>query len=256
MKFILLIIMLQSQFISPVQNFVRLDWGGNSMGKTPSQIDDATAYQKIYPNKKYVVFEGQDKWVDAHNRGQFRIDWIIPKNSTDWAEQLQIYEEPTPGNKIYKWKDTVLIIDDITLILGHQTQKAFLGLFALRPSPKFNMVMFLNCHEPRNIPEGIKGYITEYHCYANEADPDQFKDKMPACYKDALRCSLIINEYERLYPGWYDIDNHKPYFPRIVLYKEEPTQKMFKLGLRKMNCVNMDYEKAKPIIEMFSKQAA
>lgn len=256
MKLILIIIMQFAPYISPVQNFVRMDIGGNSMGKTPTQIDDFTAYQKIYPKKKYVIFEGQDKWREAHERGQFRIDWIIPKNSTTWAEQLQEYTEPTPGNKIYKHKDVVLGIDDITLALGYQTQKSFLGLFALRPSPKFNMCMFMNCHEPRNIPEGIKGYITEYHWYANEADPDQFKDKIPGIYKDALRCSLIVNEYQQLYPGWYDVDNHKPYFPRIVQYREDPTPLMYKMGIRKMNCVNMDYEKAKPIIEMFSKQSA
>ena len=118
------------------------------------------------------------------------------------------------------------------------------------------MCIFLNGHEPDNIPEGIKGYITEYHFYANEADHDQFKYKFPSCWKDAIRCSMVINEYQRLYPGWYDKVNHIPYFPRIVLYKEEPTPEMYRMGLRRINCVGMDYEKAKPIIEMFSKQAA
>lgn len=256
MKTLLLIMIMHSPFVSPVQNFVRMDCGGNSMGKTPTQIDDFTYYQKIYPDKEYVIFEGQDKWMQAHERGQFRVDWIIPKNSTTWAQQLQEYTEPTPGNKIYTHKNVVLGIDDITLALGPQTQKSFLGLFALRPSDKFNMCMFMNCHEPRNIPEGIKGYITEYHWYANEADHDQFKNKIPSCWKDAIRCSMIINEYERLYPGWYDAVNHLPYFPRIVQYKEEPTQAMKDLGLGRNNLVNMDFDKAKPIIEMFSKQAA
>lgn len=239
----------------PVQNFVRLDIGGNSMGKTPSQIEDAIAYQKVYPNKFYVVLEGQDKWRQAHDRGHFRIDWLVPRNSTTWPDDLQRFTEPTPGNKVYEFKDIVLIIDDITLWLGFHTQKSFLGLFALRPSPKFNMVAFLNCHEPRNIPEGIKGYITEYHMYANEADHDQFKDKIPSCYKECLRASLIINEYQRLYPGWYDLATHTPHFPRIVVYKEEPTAQMYKLGLRKTNCVNMDIEKATPIFKMFSQAA-
>lgn len=233
--------------IIPVQNFVRLDMGKNSAGKTPTQIDDATAYQKVYPKKKYVVFEGQDKWMQAHERGQFRIDWVIPKDSTTWADQLQEYIEPTPGNKIYLHKDTVLIIDDITLILTFHTQKSFLGLFALRPSPKFNMSMFLNCHEPRNIPEGIKGYITEYHMYPNEAEPKQFEDKMPSCHKQCIRASMVLNEYSRKDSGYYDLANHKPYFPRIVVYKDEPDM---------YYPVNMDYNIAKPILEKFTKQAA
>ena len=232
--------------IEPVQNFVRFDIGKNSMGKTPTQIFDLAAYQKIYPNKKYIVAEGQDKFYDAHKRGQFRIDHLIPKNNPDWATELQEYVEPTPGNKIYKWKDSVLIIDDITLFVGLHTRKDFLGLFALRPSPKFNMQMVFNCHEPRNIPEGIKGYITHFHIYANEASASQYEDKI-SCHLQCQRASLIINKYQSLYPGYYDKSTHTPYFPHIIVTKENPG---------KPECVNMDYVKAKPIFDEFTKQAA
>lgn len=232
--------------IQPVQNFARVDVGKNSIGKTPTQIFDAITYQHVYPDKEYVVFEGQGKWYDAHTRGHFRIDWLIPQNSTTWAEQLQEFTEPTPGNKIYKHKDAVLIIDDITLALSYYTQKSFLGLFALRPSPRYNMQMFLNCHEPRNIPEGIKGYPTQYHIYANEASASQFEDKI-SCHLQCTRASLVINKYEKLYPGYYDVRTHTPYFPHIVVYKDNPEP---------LHCVNMDYEKAKPILEEFTKQAA
>lgn len=232
--------------IAPVQNFVRLDIGKNSMGKTPTQIFDAIAYQKVYPKKKYIVSEGQDKFHDAHQRGQFRIDLLIPKNNKKWAAQLQEFKEPTPGNKIYKWADSLLIIDDLKLLLtGFDTPADFLGLFALRPSPKFNMNMMLNCHEPRNIPEGIKGYITHFHIYANEASAGQFEDKI-SCHLQCQRASLVINKYQKMYPGYYDVKTHTPYFPHIVVEKDNPEP---------LHCVNMDYEKAKPILEEFTNQA-
>lgn len=233
--------------ITPVQNPVRLDIGKNSMGKTPTQIFDASAYQKIYPHKKYIVSEGQDKFYDAHKRGQFRIDLILPKNNKECFSQLQEFTEPTPGNKIYKYAHSVLLIDDLKLrFTGYDTPSDFLGLLTLRPSPKFNMNIWLNCHEPRNIPDGIAGYITHYHIYANEASAGQFQDKI-SCHFQCQRASLVINKYQKLYPGYYDIRTHTPYFPHIIVEKDNPEI---------LHCVNMDYQKAKPILEEFTKQAA
>lgn len=233
--------------IQPRQNFVRIDFGINSTGKTPTQIYDAAAYQKVFRKKKIIVFEGQDKWMDAHRRRQLRIDLIIPKGNDQWAEMLQEYTEPTPGNKIYKWADSILIIDDFKLLLtGHDTPADFLGLFALRPSPKFNMDMMFSCHEPRNILEGIAGYPTHYHVYANSAKHSTFIDKIPDCYRECIQASLVINKYTSLYAGYYDVNTHTPYFPHIVVRKDNP---------KPLHCVNMDYEKAKPILEEFTNKA-
>lgn len=232
--------------ITPVQNFVRIDIGKNSAGKTPTQIFDLTAYQKVYPWKKYIVSEGQDRFSEAHARGDLRIDLLIPKNNEKWAEQLQEFTEPTPGNKIYTWDHSVLVIDDIKLLLkGFDTPSDFLGLFALRPSQKFNMQMMLNCHEPRNIPEGIKGYISHFHIYANEAEASQYENKI-SCHLQCKRASLVVNEYERLYPGYYDLKTHTPYFPSIMVIKDKPEP---------MHFINMDPVKLKPILDEFTKQS-
>lgn len=232
--------------ITPRQNFVRLDIGKNSCGKTPTQIYDAMAYQRSFPKKKIIVFEGQDKFYEAHRRRHLRIDLIIPKNNKNWAEMLMEYKEPTPGNKIYKWAHSLLIIDDFKLLLsGNHTPEAFLGLFALRPSPKFNMDMMFSCHEPRNILPGIAGYISHYHIYANEASSVQFEDRI-SCYLQCQRASLVINKYEKSFPGYYDVKTHTPYFPHIVVEKDKPEP---------LHCVNIDYVKANPILEEFTKKA-
>lgn len=229
------------------QNFVRLDIGKNSSGKTPTQIYDAIAYQRVFPKKKIIVFEGQDKFDDARKRGHLRIDLLIPKNNKTWAAQLQEFIEPTPGNKIYKWAHSLLIIDDFKLLLtGNDTPADFLGLFSLRPSPKFNMDMMFSCHEPRNILPGIAGYISHYHIYTNEASASQFEDKI-SCHLQCQRASLVMNKYEKMYQGYYDVKTHTPYFPHIVVEKDKPEP---------LHCVNMDYEKAKPILEEFTQQAA
>lgn len=232
----------------PRQNMVRLDFGENSCGKTPTQIYDLTAYQKIYPNKNYIVFEGQDKFRDAHDRGQLRVDFFIKKGNKGWAgtgkNGLQEFREPTPGNKIYRFAHSVLVVDDFKLLLsGHDTPADFLGLFALRPSPKFNMEMWFSCHEPRNILEGIAGYPTHYHVYRNNASRSQFEDKILGCYRECVQASFVVNEYSRLYPGHYDVQTHTPYFPHIVVEKDNP------LPLR---YVNMDTIKLKPILDEFT----
>lgn len=233
--------------IISVQNPVRLDIGKNSMGKTPTQIFDLSAYQKVYPWKKYLISEGQDKFSDAHKRGALRIDWILPNHNPDIFKRLQEFKEPTPGNKIYTYADSVLIIDDLKLrFKGFDTPTDFLALLTLRPSPKFNMNIWLNCHEPRNIPDGIAGYITHYHIYANEASAGQFQDKI-SCHFQCQRASLVINKYQKMFPGYYDVKTHTPYFPHIIVEKDNPEV---------LHCVNMDYEKAKPILQEFTNQSS
>lgn len=236
--------------IRPRQNFVRLDIAENSGGKTPTQIHDLTAYQKEFPWKKLIVFEGQDKFRDAHDRGQLRIDYFIKKTNEDWAgtkkNGLQEYTEPTPGNKIYRFAHSCWIVDDLKLLFtGNDTPGDVLGLFFLRPSPKFNMDMMFSLHEPRNIPEGLKSYPTHYHMYKNNADYKQFVEKIPACYKECWKATLIVNEYTRLYPGHYDVQTHTPYFPHIIVEKDNPLP---------LKYVNMDTEKLKPILEYHTKK--
>lgn len=236
--------------VQPRQNMVRLDFGENSAGKTPTQIYDLIAYQKAFPWKKIIVFEGQDKFRDAHDRGHLRVDFFIKKGNKDWASDkengLQEYTEPTPGNKIYRFAHSCLVVDDFKLLLtGHDTPADFLGLFALRPSPKFNMDMMFSCHEPRNILEGITGYPSHYHVYKNNASQDQFKNKILGCYRECLIATLIVNEYTRLYPGYYDVQTHTPHFPHIIVKKDKPIP---------LEYVNMDPEKLKPILEHHTKK--
>lgn len=236
--------------MEPRQNFVRLDFGENSVGKTPTQIYDLIAYQKAFPKKKIIVFEGQDKFRDAHDRGHLRVDFFIQKGNKDWAGNkkngLQEFTENTPGNKVYRFAHSCLVVDDFKLLLtGHDTPADFLGLFALRPSPKFNMDMMFSCHEPRNILEGIAGYPTHYHVYANNASPSQFQDKILGCYQECQKASLVVNEYTKLYPGYYDVKTHTPHFPHIVVVKDKP---------KPLHYVNMDYEKLKPILDAFTKK--
>lgn len=236
--------------ITPRQNIVRLDFGENSAGKTPTQILDLIAYQKSFPWKKIIVFEGQSKFKDAHDRGDLRIDFFIKKGNKGWAGEgkngLQEHTEPSPGEKVYRFAHSCLVVDDFKLLLtGHDTPADFLGLFALRPAPIFNMDMFFSCHEPRNILEGITGYPTHYHVYKNNASQDQFEKKILGCYRECLIATLIVNEYTRLYPGSYDVKTHTPYFPHIIVEKDNPLPLQY---------VNMDPVKLKPILDRHNKK--
>lgn len=231
----------------PRQNFVRLYVGKNSIGKTPTAIYDLMAYQRSFPNKKIIVFDSQDKFYAAHKRGQLRIDLLIDGNNKEWAgiNGLREFREPTPGNKIYTWANSHLVIDDFKMLLtGTNTPSDFLNLFALRPAPHFNMDMTFIVHEPRNILEGIRGYISHYHLFANEASAVQFEDKI-SCYLKCIQASLAINEYEKMYKGYYDVETHMPYFPHIVVDKNNPEP---------LQCYNMDAFKAKAILDEFTKR--
>ena len=232
------------------QNFVRVDIGANSEGKTPTQIYDLIAYQKAFPWKKIIVSEGQGKFRDAHDRRDLRIDFFIKKTNEDWAGEkqngLQEYTEPKPGVRVYRFAHSCWVVDDLKLLLpGNDTPGDVLGLFFLRPAPNFNMDMMFSFHEPRNIIEGLKGYPTHYHIYKNNADQKQFIDKMLACHQAAWKATLIVNEYARLYPGHYDVETHTPYFPHIIVEKDKPFPLQY---------VNMDTEKLKPILEFHNRK--
>lgn len=235
--------------IEPRQNFVRMYIGKNSIGKTPTAIFDAIAYQRSFPKKKIIVFDSQDKFKGAHDRRELRVDLLIPRNNKGWAgiEGLQEHTV-TSGNKKYKWANSLLILDDYRMLLrGNDMPSDFYDLFALRPAPHFNMDMMFICHEPRNILEGIAGYISHYHIFANEASSGQFENKI-SCYLACQRAGLVINKYVSMYgKGYFDTTTKIPYFPHIVVEKERPEP---------LHCINMDLQKAKPILEEFTKQAA
>lgn len=232
----------------PRQNFVRCYLGKNSIGKTPTAIYDAIAYQRDFPKKKTIVFDSQDKFRKAHDERRFRIDLLIAPNNKEWAKQLQEHTI-VKGIKQYKWAHSHLILDDYRLqglLKGNDMPPDFQDLFYLRPQPEFNMDMTVICHEPRNILEGLKGYISHYHIFANEADATQYENKI-TCWLKCQQAALAINKYEALYKGHYDVIMKVPFFPHIIVEKEKPEP---------LQCINMDWIKAQPILEEFTKQAA
>lgn len=238
---------------APRQNFVRLYVGKNSIGKTPTAIYDVMAYQRAFPKKKIIVFDSQDKFKDAHDRGDLRVDLLIPRNNKGWAgvgpDGLQYHTEPSPGKKIYKWRNSLLILDDYRMLLrGNDMPSNFYDLFALRPREHFNMDMIMICHEPRNILRGVAGYITHYHIFANEASAIQYDSERISCYVKCQQASLVINKYASMYgKGYYDVKTQTPYFPHIVVEKERPEP---------LQCYNMELEKAKPILTEFTNKKA
>lgn len=232
--------------IEPRQNFVRCYIGKNSCGKTPTAIYDSTAYQRDWPKKKTIVYANNNRFRQAHDERRLRVDLFIGENNKTWAEQLA---ECTIINGIrkYKWAHSHLILDDYRMLLkGNDMPPDFWALFALRPQPEFNMDITVICHEPRNILEGLKGYITHYHIFANEADATQYENKI-SCWMKCQQAALAINKYEALYKGHYDTILKMPFFPHIVVEKEKPEP---------LQCINMDWKKAQPILEQFTKQAA
>lgn len=210
-------------------NFFRLYVGKNSMGKTPTAIDDLIAIQKYNWNRKIIVHDSQDKFRDAHNHGRLRVDAFIPTNNKEWAKQLQEHTLTSDGKKKYKWANSVLVLDDLKMLFkGFGMPNNFLDLFALRPYTNMDMIGI--CHEPRNILEGFAGYISHIHIFANEASESQFEDKVSfhvACNK----ASHAINKYQKEDKGFYDVLHNKPYFPHIIVEKDNPYP---------LKCVNID----------------
>lgn len=234
--------------MEPRQNFVRCYIGKNSIGKTPTAIYDTIAYQRFWPKRKIIVFDSQDKFYKEHKAGRLRIDLLIHPGNKEWARQLQEYKV-VGGIRQYKWAHSHLILDDFraqALLKGYDMPGDFADLFYLRPQPEFDMDISLICHEPRNILEGLKGYISHYHIFANEADATQYENKI-SCWMKCQQAALAINKYESLYKGHYDVIMKTPFFPHIIVEKDQPDP---------LQCINMDWQKAKPILEEFTKQAA
>lgn len=203
-------------------NFFRLYVGKNSIGKTPTAIDDIIAYQKQNWHKKIIVHDSQDKFRDAHNEGRLRVDAFIPTNNKEWAgiKFLQEHKILGDGKKKYKWKDSLLVLDDLKMLFkGYGMPNNFLDLFALRPYTNMDMIGI--CHEPRNILEGFAGYISHFHIFANEASESQFEDKI-SCHVACQKASNAINKYVKVDKGYYDVLHHKPHFPHIIVNKENP----------------------------------
>lgn len=232
--------------IEPRQNFVRCYIGKNSIGKTPTAIYDTIAYQRDFPKKKIIVFDSQDKFYKEHKQRRLKIDLLISPNNKEWAKQLLEFKMAN-GERVYKWAHSHLILDDYRMLLkGNDMPPDFWALFTLRPQPEFNMDMTIICHEPRNILEGLKGYISHYHIFANEADATQYENKI-SCWLKCQQAALVINKYEGMYKGHYDTILKTPFFPHIIVEKEKPDP---------LQCMHMDPIKALPILEHFTKQAA
>lgn len=214
-------------------NFVWAVIGKNTIGKTPLAILMAKAWQKKRPNSKLIAFDPQDKFYEAHKRKDLRVDVIIPQNNPNWAEELSRFEERVAGKKEYIYENSLVILDDFRMLCKNSNMPAyFLDLLALRP--KTNMEFIIICHAPMHILEGLSYYVTDYSIFANEASNSSFEKKI-SCAVLCQKANLIVNKYVKLYGrGQY------PFFPHIHVNKEQG----------ELNFINMDYEKAKPLLNI------
>ena len=226
-------------------NFVWIFIGKNTTGKTPTAIQYAKEWQNAKPKHKLIVFDSQNKFYEAHKKNKIKISELIPiGNSKQWAEQLADYTETKIGEKKYKYANSLVVLDDYRMLCKNNDMPAsFYSLLALRP--KTNMDFILICHMPRNILEGLAGFITHYSIFANNAMQSQFEKKI-SCYVQCQTATIIINKYVELYgPGYYDKTRDMPRFPYIIVDKESEC----------LDCKHMDMEKAKPILKEFDKKA-
>ena len=214
-------------------NSVRLYVGKNTIGKTPTCISHTIALQRAKPKNRLIVSDAQDKFMEAHRRGELRIDFLIGHAFWEWAEEVGKFIELKSGEKIYDYQDAHTVLDDYRMLLrGSDMPPAFYKLFALRP--KMNMDYSMICHEPRNILEGVAGFITHFDIFANEASQSQFEKKI-SCYVPCQKASLKINQYVDTFGrGYYDVKNKQPLFPYIEVEKEKPYP---------LKCVNIDMNK-------------
>lgn len=214
-------------------NSVRMYIGKNTIGKTPTCISHCIALQRAKPKNKLLCFDAQDKFMEAHRRRELRVDYLIGRTFWEWADELGKFIEPTSGNKIYDYADSHCVLDDYRMLCkGNDMPDAFYSLLALRP--KTNMDFSLICHEPRNILEGLAGFITHYDIFANEASQTQFQKKI-SCYVPCQKAALKINQYVDAFGrGYYDVRTKQPMFPYIEVEKEKPYP---------LKCVNIDINK-------------
>jgi len=212
-------------------NFVHAIIGKNTIGKTPIAILMAKAWQKKRPNSKLIVFDPQDKFYEAHQRKELRVDVLINQNNYLWPQELADYKEATAGKKIYTYENSLVILDDFRMLCqGNHMPPFFLDLLALRP--KTNMEFILICHAPMHILEGLSYYVTDYSIFANEASQSSFEKKI-SCHIQCQKANIVVNKYVMKYGrGVY------PFFPYIHINKESP----------ELNAINMDYDKTMPLI--------
>ena len=226
-------------------NFVWAYIGKNTTGKTPTAIYNAKIWQKAKPKHKLIVFDSQDKFFQAHKRGEIRVDILLDINNKQWAEMLAEYTESKIGEKKYKYANSLVILDDYRMLCrGNDMSPAFYSLLSLRE--KINMDFKIICHMPRNILEGLAGFITHYSIFANNAHQASFERKI-SCYVQCQTATLVIKKYVELYGrGYYDIRKKNPVFPYLNVDKENEM----------LECVNMDMEKARPILKEFTQKAS
>lgn len=220
-------------------NEVRLYVGKNSVGKTPTAVSHAIAYQKARPNNLVIVFDAQDKFRDAHNEGRLRVDIFIDRNDKFWAKRLGTHTIDKNGKKDFLFKNSLIILDDYRdLCKNDTTSPDFYSLLAWRPY--MNSDYKLICHEPRQILRGVAGFITHFEIFANEATQTDFEDRITCfvpCQKSALSINKYVNEFGR---GYFDLKTMKPYFPYIEVERDNPYP---------LRCVNIDINKLNEVLK-------
>lgn len=179
-------------------NYVWLWIGANTTGKTPTAIQLALAIKKANPLKKLVCFDPRKsirkmKWYNPlTKREELLVDKVIEEWETNWAEQL--LGQDLDGKQVSDpWRDYTLLLDDYHMLCkNYKTPQGLRNLMAMRVELNIDFIGIT--HTPKNILEGIAGYVTDYSIFYNLAKSSAFEDKI-ANYEKCQGGAVVINEY-------------------------------------------------------------
>lgn len=198
-------------------NFLWCFIGTNRTGKTTEAIRLVKEWRKERPYGKVIAFDPQYKFREAKC-----VDYYITGEEKDCFGILLQEEKnadgtvktnPKTGKPLYKFQNSLLVIDDYKALLDSNTMpKSLLKLLALRMDMSMDMIYIV--WSPKLILERLSYFTNHFSIFYTESEASDFQDKI-ANYTLVQKAANVINKYV------FSFGRGKfPNFPHAYVYTE------------------------------------
>lgn len=178
--------------------------GHTGTGKSSTAVLSCKDWKRKYKGQKVIGFDPHDIL-----RKEGLLDYYISAKDENWAQTIvtqlctnckqvknpakEICTKCGKGNFIYKFANSLLILDDYRALLqSDRTDEDVMDLLMLRRRIGIDMIYI--CHNPKFILNGFAPFTTHYSIFYNESHASNFSNKIPK-YGDCQKAANLINQY-------------------------------------------------------------
>lgn len=205
--------------------------GTNTVGKTPTMVNNAKAWKAPRPTPPYTL-RGLDPRRSFTQAGLLLPEYKIKlEDKKTWAKELSRKN----ADDTHVYRNILLVLDDYKWLCdGDDTPEDVLNLMQARED--MNMDIMIACHAPMLITERLSYYITDYYIFYNKASLASFNKKInnsAMCQEAAVMVNEYVTKFGR---GKY------PYFPHIHINPEKnlfETINMEASKLKQLDCFSV-----------------